>query len=203
MKTYWLILHLFFSFVAKVSCSESEVGWTVKDRDREGTANAAQTWVTPIRFPCQGVLTHWRYWAGRSAPFRGMVLRNVDNGGTLYDIIGINGIPASDIEQVVTYEVPADKRINVLAGDVIGFAWNSPIPKHINDGDHDDDDVVRLKKFSMRPPDDLKVNERINASAFVSQPTRAYSIQAIVSGIFTITIIIQFICSDINPRPPL
>ena len=132
-----------------------------------------------------------------------MVLRNVDNGGTLYDIIGINDIPEGGIEQAVTYQVPANERINVQAGDVIGFAWNSPTPKHVNAGDLDDDDVLLLRLFDMRSPDDLQVNERIDASADVLNPTRAYSIQAISSGIVTIAIIvIQFPYSDIlHPLP--
>ena len=115
-----------------------------------------------------------------------MVLRNVDNGGTLYDIIGINEIPAGDINQEVTYQVPDNERIIVQAGDVIGFAWNSPVPVHVNQGESDDGDVILLKFFSKRPPDDLRVNDIIDASDTFSHQTRSYSIKAIVSGIFSI-----------------
>ena len=177
------------------SCaSDTEVGWPVKNRYHVGTENVVQTWVTPINFPCHGVVTHWRYWAGRSAPFRAMVLRNVDSGGTLYDIIGINDIPAGDIEQVVTYLVPVNKRINVRVGDVVGFAWNSPVPKHVNYLQHPDDvDLLLLKQYDMRNPDDLNVNDRINTTVTSSNnPTRAYSIQAVVSGIVIIHIFSLF-----------
>ena len=111
-----------------------------------------------------------------------MVLRKVYTSGTLYDIIGINNIPAGDIEQVVTYQMPDDERIIVQAGDVIGFAWNSPGPKHVDLGNADDDDVETLL-FSSLSPDDHKVNGRINASDTTTHLTRAYSIKAIVSGI--------------------
>ena len=186
------------------SCSNSDFGWTVKDRNHAGTITAVQTWVTPIEFPCYGVVTHWNYWPGRSAPFRAMVLRNVDNGGNLYDIIGINDIPAGDIERVVTYQVPNEERINVLAGDVIGFAWNSPVPKHVNVGNTNDDDVLQLKYFNKRAPNDLNVGDRIDASDFFHIKKRAYSIQATVSGIVLGIIIIYFIYSQfiLGPKFP-
>ena len=175
----------FLSVCKTASCSESEIGWTVKDRIHIGNAGAVQVWVTPLDFPCHGVVTHWRYWAKRSAPFRAMVLRNVDNGGTLYDIIGINEIPAGDINQEVTYQVPDNERVIVQAGDVIGFGWNSPVPVHVTQGEINDDDVLLLKFFSKRPPNDLRVNDRINASETFSHQSRSYSIKAVVSGIFS------------------
>ena len=129
-----------------------------------------------------------------------MILRNVDKGGDLYDIIGINDIPAGDIEQVVKYQVPDDERIIAKAGDVIGLAWNSPGPKHVVQGRVSDDDVKKLKFFSERSPNDLNVNDRINASGTFSNPIRAYSIQAIVSGIVTLTfIVIKFALSITFP----
>ena len=113
-----------------------------------------------------------------------MVLRKVDTSEFLYDIIGINNIPAGDIEQVVTYQVPDDELVIVKSGDVIGFAWSAPVPKHVDYGNEDDDDVETLT-FSTRSPDVHKVNDRIDASATISgqTQTRAYSIKAIVSGI--------------------
>ena len=105
------------------------------------------------------------------------------NSGDLYDIIGINDIPAGDKDQLVTYNIPDDERINVLAGDVIGFAWNSPGPKHVNQGKADDDDVEMLKYFPGLSPDDLNVNDKINASDKRTL-VKAYSIKAIMSGIY-------------------
>ena len=115
-----------------------------------------------------------------------MVLRNVDNGGTLYDIIGINEIPAGDINQEVTYQVPDNERIIVQVGDFIGFAWNSPVPVHVVQGNSGDDDVIHLQFYNKRPPDDLIVNDRIDASDTFSKKIRAYSIKAMVSGIVSI-----------------
>ena len=166
------------------TCSDFEVGWTVKNRSRAGYLNVVQTWVTPMEFPCHGVVTNWRYWAQHSAPFKAMVLRKVNPSDTLHDIIGINNIPAGDTGQVVTYQVPDDERVVVQAGDVIGFAWNSPGPKHVVQGNSDDDDVETLL-FSALSPDDHEVNDRIDASGTVTHQTRAYSIKAIVSGILT------------------
>ena len=116
-----------------------------------------------------------------------MVLRNVDisGNGTLYDIIGINDIPAGDINQIVTYHVPDDERISVLVGDVIGFGWNSPGAVHTREGDTNDDGVLQLL-FRQFSPDGFGVNDRIDASTFIPY-MRAYSIKAIVSGIVTST----------------
>ena len=170
-----------FHTFANLTASESEVGWTVENRPHKGGSAIEQTWVTPVEFPFHGVITHWRYMTGYSVPFRAMVLRNVDSSGTLYDIIGINDIPAGEIDQILTYQVPDDERISVLAGDVLGFGWNIPGVKHTRDTDANTDGVVRLlyKQFS---PDGYNVNDRIDASAYLPY-VRAYSIKAIVSGI--------------------
>ena len=116
-----------------------------------------------------------------------MVFRHVENN--VYDIIGINDIPAGNIEQAVTYKVPDNERINVLAGDVLGYAWNSPGPKHIVLGHADDGDVVPHKLYTGSSPDTLNVNDRIDASDTWSNPTRAYSVKATMSGIVTIVIL--------------
>ena len=110
-----------------------------------------------------------------------MVLRKFGVSGDLFDIIGINDIPAGGIEQVVTYQVPDNERINVQAGDVIGFAWNSPGVKYVQQGLADDDDVETMKVFTAHSPDNLNVNYRLDGAFNTYE--RAYSIKAIMSGI--------------------
>ena len=166
----------------------TEVGWTVKNRHHVGSEIAIHTWITPKEFPSDGIVTHWRYWAGRSVPWRAMVLRKVDNEGTIHDIIGINEIPAGDIEQVVTYQVPDDERITVQSGDVIGFAWNSPGAKVDIDLTVDDVETLKIFRPSVVSPDDLNVNFRLNGT--FAEYSRAYSIKAIMSGIVTIIMIV-------------
>ena len=163
----------------------SEVGWTVKNRHHVGNENAVHTWVTPKEFSRDGIVTHWRYWAGRSVPWRAMVLRKVDNESTIHDIIGINEIPAGDTNQVGTYQVPDDERIAVQSGDVIGFAWSSPGAKVDTDLSVDDVETLKLFRKGVVSPDDLKVNVRINGT--FEEHHRAYSIKAIMSGIVTIS----------------
>ncbi|XP_072026283.1 uncharacterized protein [Amphiura filiformis] len=163
----------------EATCSESEVGWTVKHRQRSGLTNNVQTFVTPIQFPCHGVVTQWRYWAGRSAPFKAMILRNVTADWTDFNIIGINNIPAGEIEQVVTYHVPDNERIVVEKGDVIGFAWNSPVPRAVLERDNENEDVMTIMRDRSAVPDDLQVNDRLIVDE--DDEKRAYSIHAVVS----------------------
>ena len=120
---------------------------------------------------------------GFSVPFRAMVLRNVATTGTdtLYDIIGINDIPAGEIDQILTYQVPDNERISVLAGDVLGFAWNSPGVRHTREGEANDDGALRLH-YKQLSPDGFSVNDRFDVGTFKPY-VRAYSIKAIVSGI--------------------
>jgi len=161
--------------------SDTDVGWAVANRVHTGN-DVVQTWITPILFTCHGVVTQWRYWSGRSAPFRAMVLRNVTADWTLFDIIGINDIPAGATEQVVTYQVPDNERIVVQEGDVFGFAWNLPAAKHVVEGNIGDYDVLSLMYVSGAVPDDLKVNDRLDATGTFTNMIRAYSIQAVVAG---------------------
>ncbi|XP_072026282.1 uncharacterized protein [Amphiura filiformis] len=162
----------------EATSSESEVGWTVKHRLRGGRDDNVQRWVTPIQFPCHGVVTQWRYWASRSAPFKAMIFRNVTADWTVFDIIGINNIPAGEIEQVVTHHVPDNERIVVEKGDVIGVAWNSPVPRMVDEGDDESEDAMTVMTDSSAVPDDLEVNDRLVIN---KTRVRAYSIHAVVS----------------------
>ena len=145
-------------------------------------------WITSVEFPYHGVITHWRFWRARSVPFRAMVLRNVDTicTDTLYIITGINDIPKGDTNQRLTYQVPDDERISVLAGDVIGFTWSIPALVNTWEGDANDDEVEDVYLKYNVSPDGFSVNDTIDTRAFTQHWRKAYSMKAIVSGIVTI-----------------
>ena len=44
---------------------------------------------------------------------------------TQFQIVGINDIPADEINQNIVYVVPENKRIRVKAGDMIGWAYTT------------------------------------------------------------------------------
>ena len=184
---------LYFSYFSTIiipllTASKLEVGWPVIDRPYPGNSEN-QMWITPVECPYDGVVTHWRYWRSRSVPIRFMVFRNVDtpSSDTLYDIIGINDIPEGDTNQALTYQVPDDERISVLAGDVIVFAWSIHAVFFNSRGDDDEIPLLLTEDVS---PDRFSVNDRIDTSGFLTV-RRAYSISAILSGIVTIVIKIE------------
>ena len=131
--------------------------------------------MTTRDFKCHGVVTQWRYWPARSVPFKAMVLRKVHGSDdTKYNIVGINAIPDGAIDQSLIYQVPDNERISVQIGDVIGFAWNSPAVKYSKNPDAED--VYMIKNIPMT---NLKVNDTLVP---YKNRTRAYSIQAVISG---------------------
>ena len=122
-------------------------------------------------------MSEWRYWAARAEPFRAMVFRNANDDGTLFDIVGINDIPAGPIRQAVTYQVPENERIVVRKGDVIAFGWESlPVVEH----GHAVDEQIPLLYKADYPINSASVNDQLSVGT--TTLTRVYSIQAIVAG---------------------
>ena len=177
--------HVLCSLLSIERCSESDtyVGWEVSDRAHDGTPNNQQIFITTREFKCHGVVTQWRYWPARSVPFKAMVLRKVHGSDeTKYNIVGINAIPDGAIDQSLIYQVPDNERISVQIGDVIGFAWNSPAVKHSQNLDNtgDTEDIYMIKNITD-PMTNLRVNDTMDP---YETRTRAYSIQAVISGRF-------------------
>ena len=85
---------------------------------------------------CDGLLSEWRYQAKVSAPFRAIVWRKADDApaNTNFRIVGINDIPAGAVNTEVTYQVPAEKRIAVEAGDMIGWSFGQGVLTYNHNG---------------------------------------------------------------------
>ena len=64
----------------------------------------------------------WRYQATTSHGFQAIVFRPLDGSRTLYKVVGINDIPAGEINEPVSYNIPESNRIKVQRGDVIGWS---------------------------------------------------------------------------------
>ena len=149
------------------------------DRSDPGTYTGGQTFITPIEFTSDGVVSAWRLWLGRSQSFTAIVLRKNAADETLFDIIGKNVISAGPTGQLVTYPVPEGDRIAVQKGDVIGFGWEGlPVVEH--DGSSDVDSLILMYHEDVRPSS-LSVNGHLPESVVTRD--RSYSIQAVtVSG---------------------
>ena len=99
-----------------------KLGWPVQDRATYDSDRWTMVSVD-LQFTCEGLLVEWRYQAKASNPFRAIVWRPVNGSDTEFQIVGINDIPAGEINTPVTYTVPENDRIEVQAGDLIG--WSS------------------------------------------------------------------------------
>ena len=156
------------------------------DRSDPGTYTGGQTFITPIEFTSDGVISAWRFWAGRSESFTAIVLRKNPSDETLFDIVGMNTIPASPAERLVTYPVPENERIAVQTGDVIGFGWEGlPVVEH--DGSSDGDSLILMYHEDVRPS---SLSGQLPQSLVTRD--RSYSIQAVtVSGKIYILIVIH------------
>ena len=157
-------------------CSEASVGWQITNRAYPGTYANGQTWITPIQFTSHGVVSEWRYWAGRKLPFRAMVLRNATSDWTSFNIVGINDIPKAEATGKVSYVVPDNERIVVREDDVIGYGWEGyPVVEHGNAAD----EQLPLKYFTDFEINAAKVNDLLSPP---KTSTRVHSIQAVVAG---------------------
>ena len=73
--------------------------------------------------PCDGKVIAWNYYATVAQPFRTVVWRRTPSP-TQFSVVGINDIPAGEINKAVTFSVPKEQRIEVRKGDLIGIAFN-------------------------------------------------------------------------------
>ena len=91
------------------------------------------------QFFCNGEVAMWRYQAIVSSGFQAIVFRPVNSDHTQYMVVGINNIPAGEINTPVTYNVPQGDRIRVQRGDVIGWS-----------------DGIGVLTYNHRPDSDLR-----------------------------------------------
>ena len=75
------------------------------------------------KFYCNGEVTMWRYQATHATGFQAIVFRQVSGSTTQFQVIGVNDIPAGEINKPVSYIVPDGQRIRVERGDVIGWSF--------------------------------------------------------------------------------
>ena len=128
------------------------------------------------QFYCHGQVTQWRYIGHTSKPFRAIVWRPVYDATTttVFEIVGINDIPAGAINKPVTYNVPQSKHITVKPGDMIGWSYKASVLRYDLGGTH------RVRWIGGNKYTGLEVNQPHNISKNVEE--RAYSIQAIVAN---------------------
>ena len=93
---------------------------------------------------------------------------------TQFQIIGINDIPASSINIPVTYTVPADKRICVTAGDMLGWSFGNGVITYDYDTGSDVRWLGGFLHASLEPG---------QIHTFNSIGIRDYSIQAVVETV--------------------
>ena len=133
-----------------------KVGWAVKTRELNG--DTGLTVVAPTQqFFCHGELIMWRYQATTSNGFQSIVFRPLNSDHTQYTVVGINNIPAGEINTPVTYNVPKGDRIKVQRGDVIGWSFGvgvltcDPIP---------DSDATKPLRYTTK--DQVELHNYIN-----------------------------------------
>ena len=127
------------------------------------------------QFLCDGQLTEWRYQGKRSnVSFRAIVWRPVDLSAnvTQFKVVGINDIPAGAINTPVHYTVPANERIAVEAGDVIGWSFQDSVLAYSRGGDY------RVRWVHRNLNGSLQMNQVHDISSGVEE--REYSIAATV-----------------------
>ena len=122
------------------------------------------------QFTCDGLLVEWRYQAKASNPFRAIVWRPINGSDAEFQIVGINDIPAGDIDTPVAYTVPENERIEVKSGDLIGWSFGSSSLAFDYGGDH--------RILWKRNLNDLDVNQIRTIDE--GNEKREYSIEATI-----------------------
>ena len=119
-----MINHRYFLLHTDGSCT---AGWPIENRELVDTI-PGMTMVSPDqKFLCSGQVAEWQYQGKHSHGFRAIVWRPMDDSAMKFLIVGINDIPAGDINAPVTYAVPKSQRITVKAGDVIGWSFGDEV----------------------------------------------------------------------------
>ncbi len=142
-------------------------------------------------FPCSGKVTQWSFQGNRSESFRAIVWRPVEGSSTEFAVVGFNDIPSGNIRSGY-YTVPADERISVKPGDVIGW-FGEPLLTFRSEGH----DIVFILSETMDPV----VNETWDFKSDFAY--RQYAIEADVvafEGKFDFHILRCLLDEDINVK---
>ena len=127
----------------------------------------------------KGTVTTWRFWPSTSNSFNGIIWRRVTN--STYAVVGMNAIPSSThLDTEVTYTVPTYRQLQVEVGDYVGFYFDSSVIRYNQvNGD------VNNWDFSAGT---LQIGSTITMikETSCSSCHRRYSLQAVVSGEYTI-----------------
>ncbi|XP_072044940.1 uncharacterized protein [Amphiura filiformis] len=159
---------------------DSRFGWSTLDRSGGQTRvldTNDWTFVIPGKeTPCDGVITHWNFWAKRSEPFRAIVWRRVANEDDQFKIVGINNIPASLPGQEIHHTVDINEHIYTKEGDVLGFAFKRPLLAYQSGSS----DSAAVRWFRNTDPYEMVSGE---VYSFDGTDNRAYLLQAIIRPI--------------------
>ena len=120
-----------FTF-AESSCN---AGWPIQNR--EFLDSGDWTVVAPDhQFSCYGQVTQWHYLGKTTNGFKAIVWRPSSGSNTLYEVVGINDIPAGPVDIPAIYPVPERERIAVMPGDMIGFSFGPGVISFDVGGDY-------------------------------------------------------------------
>ena len=117
----------------------------------------------------------WHYQAMTSNGFQAIVFRPLNGVHTEYKIVGINDIPAGEINTPVTYNVSEGDRIKVERGDVIGWSFEVAVITYDWTPNNGASSFIRWIDRRTYPADNTTFNF-IEDSGFYE-----YSIEATVS----------------------
>ena len=158
-------------------------GWPIQNR----AAKDHNDWtvVSPDQqFSCYGKVTEWHYLGKTANGFRAIVWRPLNGSDILYEIVGINDIPAGPINTPVTHIVSQNEQIAVVPGDMIGWSCGPGVIAYNGGGDK----MIRKTKGNLLAS--LGVGQVHDLSQLALH--REYSIAATVrrKGIF----LLIFLC---------
>ncbi len=147
-----------------------EAGWPVVSR--HGPDVDGYTMVALDKRLCSGQVTKWTYQGKHSSPFRAIIFRPVPDSVTIFKIVGINDIPAGNVNTPVVYRVPKADRITVKEGDMIGWSFGTGVLTYNRGGGS----TIRYVGGNQHA--DLVANNTIDID--LGPKSREYSIKATV-----------------------
>ena len=103
---------------------------------------------------------------------------------TQFSVVGINDIPAEEINKAVIFSVPKEQRIEVRKGDLIGIAFNEANAKvqYTNEGAVG---AVETRWYRDSDPNDLQPGQIATTTGIYD---RSWSFSAQVLGMFVLVI---------------